>query len=176
MEEIFDVVDENDRVIGQRPRSEVHRLHLFHRATHVLVFNREGELFLQKRSMTKDSSPGLWDSSASGHLDRGESYDACARREFREELGVDPPPLERLFKVAASPETDYEFAWIYRCEYVGPMHLQSEEIDEGRWFSQQQIDAWLRERPRELTPTFRVIWARLKTLTSGAAPGEDARR
>ncbi len=162
MEEIFDVVDENDRVIGQRPRTEVHRLHLLHRATHVLVFNGVGELFLQKRSMTKDSSPGLWDSSVSGHLDQGESYEACARREFREELGVDPPPLERLFKVAASPETDYEFAWIYRCGYEGPMQLQAEEIDEGRWFSSPQIDAWISTRPEELTTTFRVIWERLR--------------
>ena len=162
MEEIFDVVDENDRVIGQRPRTEVHRLHLLHRATHVLVFNGAGELFLQKRSMTKDSSPGLWDSSVSGHLDQGESYDACARREFREELGADTPPLERLFKVAASPETDYEFAWIYRCGYEGPMQLQAEEIDEGRWFSPPQIDAWISARPEELTTTFRVIWERLR--------------
>jgi len=163
MEEIFDVVDDDDRVIDQKPRSEVHRLNLKHRATHILVFNDAGELFLQKRSMSKDSSPGLWDSSAAGHLDQGESYDACARREFSEELGVStPPPLQRLFKVAASPETDYEFAWIYRCTYAGPMHLQAEEIDDGRWFTAQQIDAWISERPQELTSSFRVIWRRLK--------------
>jgi len=52
-EEIFDVVDANDQVIGQQPRSEVHRLGLRHRAIHLLVFNAKGELFLQKRSMKK---------------------------------------------------------------------------------------------------------------------------
>lgn len=164
MQEIFDVVDENDRVIDQRPRSEVHRLNLLHRATHVLVYNHAGELFLQKRSMAKDSSPGLWDSSASGHLDQGESYDACARREFSEELGVNPPPpLQRLFKIAACPETEYEFAWIYRCEYEGPMQLQAAEIDEGRWLAATQIDAWISERPQELTSSFRVIWEKLRS-------------
>src|SRR5688572_31217226 len=86
-EEIFDVVNERDEVIGQKPRSEIHRLKLKHRAVHVLVFNSKGQLFLQKRSMTKDCFPGTWDSSASGHLDCGEEYDACARRELREELG-----------------------------------------------------------------------------------------
>src|SRR3989442_704060 len=86
-EEIFDVVNEGDEVIGQKPRSEIHRLNLKHRAVHVLVFNARGELFLQKRSMKKDCFPGAWDSSASGHLDTGESYDACAVRELREELG-----------------------------------------------------------------------------------------
>jgi isopentenyl-diphosphate delta-isomerase type 1 len=100
-EEIFDVVDEQDRVIGQAPRSEVHRRGLNHRAVHVLVFNQHGDLFLQKRSMKKDCFPGVWDSSASGHLDRGEDYDACAVREVREELGVQLATApERLFRVA----------------------------------------------------------------------------
>ena len=88
-EEIFDVVDADDRVIDQQPRSEVHRLGLRHRAIHLLVFNAAGELFLQKRSMKKDCFPGTWDSSASGHVDSGESYDACALREPPEELGLE---------------------------------------------------------------------------------------
>ena len=77
-EEIFDVVNERDEVIDRQPRREVHRLGLKHRAVHVLVFNSRGEVFLQKRSPKKDTAAGLWDSSASGHLDSGEDYDACA--------------------------------------------------------------------------------------------------
>src|SRR5436190_8691061 len=99
-EEIFDVVNERDEVIDRQPRREVHRLGLLHRAVHVLVFNARGEVFLQKRSMSKDTSPGLWDSSASGHLDSGEVYDYCAVRELREEIGlvIERAP-ERLFKI-----------------------------------------------------------------------------
>src|SRR5512137_895073 len=98
-EEIFDVVNERDEVVGRNTRAEVHRLGLMHRAVHILVFNRRGEIFLQKRSMLKDRQPGLWDSSASGHVDSGEDYDACAVRELREEIGLqlDVAP-ERLFK------------------------------------------------------------------------------
>src|SRR5712664_3360101 len=106
MEEIFDVVNECDEVIGQERRSEVHRLGLQHRAVHVLIFNARGEVFLQKRSMKKDTFPGVWDSSASGHLDVGETYDACAVRESREELGLSLAVTPaRLFKIAACPET-----------------------------------------------------------------------
>src|SRR5580765_5186343 len=76
-EEIFDVVDGQDEVIGRATRNEVHRRGLMHRATHVLVFNSAGQVFLQKRSMNKDRQPGLWDSSASGHLNVSEGYDAC---------------------------------------------------------------------------------------------------
>src|SRR5215468_9128241 len=99
-EEIFDVVNDRDEVIDRRPRSEVHRLGLRHRAVHVLVFNSRGEIFLQKRSMKKDRQPGLWDSSASGHVDSAEDYDACAVRELEEEIGLKiSRPLERLFKI-----------------------------------------------------------------------------
>ena len=81
-EELFDVVNERDEVIGQAPRSEVHRRKLLHRAVHVMVVNSSGHVFLQKRSMRKDSFPGAWDSSASGHLNVGESYDLSAVREM----------------------------------------------------------------------------------------------
>src|SRR5579859_5510227 len=115
-EEIFDVVNEHDEVIDHRPRSEVHRRGLMHRATHVLVFNARGQVFLQKRSLSKDRQPGLWDSSASGHVDTGESYDVCAMRELREEIGLSlSAPPERLFKLPASTETDQEHVWVYRC-------------------------------------------------------------
>ena len=82
-EEVFDVVNERDEVIGQNTRRQVHRLGLMHRAVHVLVFNAGGQVFLQKRSMLKDRQPGLWDSSASGHVDAGEDYDTCVVREVR---------------------------------------------------------------------------------------------
>src|SRR6266481_4148048 len=114
-EEIFDVVNERDEVIGQERRSEVHRLGLQHRAVHVLIFNGRGEVFLQKRSMKKDTFPGAWDSSASGHLDTGETYDACAVREVREELGLELAATpERLFKMTACLETGQEHVWVYR--------------------------------------------------------------
>src|SRR5215468_11100142 len=104
-EDIFDVVNERDEVIDSKPRSEVHRLGLLHRAVHVLVFNSRGQIFLQKRSMKKDRQPGLWDSSASGHVDSGEDYDATAVREVREEIGLVVSQVpRRLFKLAASPE------------------------------------------------------------------------
>ena len=104
-DEIFALVNERDEVVGQAPRREVHARHLRHRAVHILVFNSAGEVYLQKRSMVKDLSPGLWDSSCSGHVDAGEDYDTAAGRELGEELGLTVaavPP--RWFRIEACAE------------------------------------------------------------------------
>jgi len=160
-EEIFDVVNDRDEVIDRRPRSEVHRVGLKHRATHVLVFNSRGEVFLQKRSMKKDRQPGVWDSSVSGHLDSGEDYDACAVRELREEIGLTASQTpQRLFKLDACEETDQEFVWVYWCEAEGPFTLHPEEIDEGGWFKPTEVTRWMKERPQDFASALLVIWKR----------------
>jgi isopentenyldiphosphate isomerase len=166
-EEIFDVVNDRDEIVDRGPRSEVHRLGLRHRAVHVLIFNSRGELFLQKRSMKKDCFPGVWDSSASGHLNLGEEYDACAAREVHEELGyVLPCVPTRLFKIEACPETGQEFVWIYRCEAEGPFFLHPEEIETGAWFSSPTIDHWMRECPQDFASGLLRIWRELAARRS----------
>ncbi len=161
-EEIFDVVNERDEIIGRAPRSEVHRRGLNHRAVHVLVFNRRGEVFLQRRSMAKDCFPGTWDSSASGHLDCGEDYDACAVRELGEELGLQlSQPPRRIFRVAACLRTGHEFLWVYRCEAEGPFNLHPEEIECGDWFSPEIISSWVARRPGDFASGFVLLWEML---------------
>jgi isopentenyl-diphosphate delta-isomerase len=158
-EEIFDVVNERDEVVGQAPRSEVHAKKLLHRAVHVLVFNARGQLFLQKRSMTKDTAKGKWDSSASGHVDSGEDYDTCAVREVWEEIGLklDQTP-ERILRLEACVETGHEFVWVYRCASEGPFTLHPEEIERGEWFAPEAITRWMAERPREFARAFQLLW------------------
>jgi isopentenyl-diphosphate delta-isomerase type 1 len=160
-DEIFDIVNERDEVIGQNTRGEVHRLGLLHRAVHVLVFNRRGEVFLQKRSLKKDTFPGAWDSSASGHVDTGEDYDACAVRELREEIGLKLGRApERWFKIEARVETGNEFVWVFRQQAEGPFVLHPEEIETGGWFAPEKITRWMAEKPGEFASALRLIWQR----------------
>jgi len=161
-EEIFDIVNQQDEVVGQERRSEVHQLGLKHRAVHVLVFNARGEIFLQKRSLTKDTFPGAWDSSASGHLDTGETYDACAIRELREELGLDlTAPPEKLFKMAACLETGQEHVWVYRHQAEGPFQLHPDEIETGDWFAPEAVTRWMKDQPQEFASALLSIWKQL---------------
>ena len=169
-EEIFDVVNERDEVVGQASRQEVHARGLWHRAVHVLVFNARGEIFLQKRSLKKDIAAGKWDSSASGHLDTGEAYDICAVREVREEIGLHLMQTpERLFKLDACRETGWEFCWIYRCVSEGPFTLHPDEIETGAWFEPAAVTQWVNEKPQDFASCFVLIW---KTFLAPSRQGQ----
>lgn len=152
--EIFDVVDENDAVIGQAPRREVHERHLLHRAIHLFVFNAKGELFLQKRSHLKDAHPNTWDSSAAGHLDQGEDYDTAAVRELEEELGIKGVALEPLATIAPSAATGWEHVRLYRCEWRGAIRYPCSEIAHGAYFPLDVIQRWIAHRPEDFASGF----------------------
>ena len=155
------MVDENDQVVGTRTRGEIHAEGLMHRATHILVFNSQGELFLQKRSMNKDENPGLWDTSAAGHVDSGEDYLACAVRELDEELGISGNiSLNFLFHLPASELTGMEHSAVYACQYDGLLELQAEEIDEGVWISPAAMSERVNSNDARLTLGVQLIWKR----------------
>jgi 16S rRNA (adenine1518-N6/adenine1519-N6)-dimethyltransferase len=155
--EPFALVDEKDRVIGQAARGTVHGDNLLHRAVHILLFNGKNELFLQKRSRSKDRHPCVWDSSAAGHVDAGEEYDEAANRELKEELGVSAS-LRRVVKLAASERTGQEFIWLYRGEHEGPFKLARTEIELGEFFPTELVTAWLAARPADFAPGFAECW------------------
>ena len=161
--ERFPVVDENDQFVSDALRGEVHGNNLRHRAVHLFIFNRQGELFLQKRSRRKDRHPLLWDSSAAGHVEAGEEYDATAARELKEELAV-TAELVRVVKLPASERTGQEFIWLYRGEHDGPFQLARTEIEHGEFFPTDIVSRWVKARPADFAPGFVECWKALQAL------------
>ena len=162
-EELFDIVDDQDRVISQAPRSEVHRRKLFHRAVSIFVFDSQGRLLLQQRSATKDEFPLCYTSSASGHVTAGEDYDETAPRELQEELAL-TTPIERLAKFPAGPETANEFTVLYRTTTDLLPQFDPDEIAGGAFYELSEIDEWLARAPEQFSPPFRsaYLWYRAK--------------
>lgn len=151
--EMFDVVDEQNRVTGVLSRHEVHSQKLRHRAVHIFVFNKKGELFLQKRSRWKDKQPRKWDSSAAGHLNSGDEYDPTAARELQEELGVSAP-VECIAAIDACKGTGWEFVRLYRAQHEGPFVLARSEIESGAFFPVPLVQKWMESRPLDFAPGF----------------------
>jgi 16S rRNA (adenine1518-N6/adenine1519-N6)-dimethyltransferase len=155
--ERFPVVDKNDRILRYARRSDVHGNNLRHRAVHILIFDQAGEVYLQQRSRWKDRHPLKWDSSAAGHVGAEESYEETARRELKEELGVNVP-LEKLLKLPASARTEQEFVWLYRGEIRGSPIVNRSEIETGAFFPPAIIDGWVAARPEDFAPGFMECW------------------
>lgn len=169
-DEIFDVVDADDRVIGQATRLEVHARGLMHRAANVFVFNSQGRLLVQKRSASKDEFPLCYTSSASGHLDAGETYDACAARELQEELGL-ATPLERLGKFAATPENANEHTTLYRTVTDDTPTFHTGEIESVAYFDLDELSRMMEQAPDTFAPPFRVLFRWYMQHQADQGPG-----
>ncbi len=154
-EEIFDVVDENDKVIGKATREECHsNKKLMHRGVDIFIFNSEGYLLLQKRSVKKDLYPGVWASSASGHLDSGETYEKAAEREIMEELGT-KTELKPVAKYKCFLEKESEIDVLFKGGHDGPFSINREEIDEARFFGMAYIKEKMAREPEMFSAGFR---------------------
>ncbi|MCB1748096.1 MAG: NUDIX domain-containing protein [Gammaproteobacteria bacterium] len=166
--ELLDVVDAADVVVGQATRAEIHRRGWRHRAVHIVVSNPQGEVFVQRRALSKDCQPGLWDTSAAGHVDHGESYAAAAARELAEELGLVEETLEAWWSLAASPDTGQEFVHVYRCCSTRQPRPDPGEIAASGWWTPAALAAWMTARPQDFTAAFRAIFARYRALETAA--------
>ena len=148
----MDIVNEDDQVIGSCPLDEIYEKRHVHRVAHVLVYNEAGQLALQLRSATKSFLPGHWCTSAGGRVSAGESYEAAARREAREELGVD---LELTF-LARPLYRDHErglsiFQGVYSARHEGPFTVSAREVDLIRFVAVPELHAMI-ERGEKIHP------------------------
>ncbi|MFA6533664.1 MAG: NUDIX domain-containing protein [Patescibacteria group bacterium] len=176
----LNLVNENDEVIGQDSRENIHRLGLLHREVHVWLYNREGKILFQKRGQDKDTFPGLLDASAGGHVEIGESYSQAAIKELREETGVVALPeqlvnLGKVRKTASDPvtgTTNNVFRQIYAYLYSGraeDLKLETGEATSLEFWPIEKILSLSAEEkkisvPGIFTPEYLDIFQKLKNL------------
>ena len=148
MSEVVAIVDERNQVVGSATRREMRERMLPHRASYVFIFNSSGELYVQRRTMTKDVYPGMLDPCAGGVVLAGESYDESAARELAEEMGisgVDLTPHGEFFHEDAGSRV---FGAVYSCRWDGAVVPQPEEVAGVEMIPFDQIEA----RAAEMTP------------------------
>ena len=155
-DELFDIVDTQDHVIGQARRGAVHgNPSLIHRSVQVLVFDHSGRLLLQRRSRTKDLFPGYHCASASGHVAAGDDYARTAAREVSEELGVSLP-LTYLGSAMVHAAIETEITAIYLARSDGPFVFHPTETDGDAFITRTDIAAGCAAGSLQLTPALQV--------------------
>lgn len=163
-EEINDVVDENNKVIGKEKRSIIHSKGFFHRAVNIFVFNSRGDIFLQKRSQQKNICPFKWDLSAAESLKEGETYIQAAMRGLKEELNI----ITKVSKIRDQhlqkneyfngKIKDFEFVELYKAVYDGEIIIDEKEVAEGRFFQIKDLEQMIKENIEQFTPWFIDEW------------------
>lgn len=150
--ELFDLIDAHDRVIGRVRRGEAHRDPMrLHRSVQILVFGSDGRLLLQRRSRAKDLFPGYYCASASGHVAAGDGYGATAAREVCEELGV-TLHLTYLGKRLVKSEYETEMTALYLSRSDGPFAFHPTETAGGAFFRLDDVRAGRVSATLAMTP------------------------
>lgn len=160
-EEIVTLVDRNDHVIGRAPRSKVRKEALIHRVTYILVLNTSGYLLLQTRTEIKDLYPGYYDAAAGGVVTAGETYEASARRELEEELGIGKTPMQANFDHYFESPDNRCCGRVFSCVHNGPFALLASEVQSAQFVEVEQV---LNGQFQPLTPDTESVLRRWAAL------------
>lgn len=153
-DEWFPVVDEEGNEISRALRSICHdgKSKLLHPVVHMHLFNNMGELYLQKRAMTKDLLPGFWDTSVGGHISPGESVEEALKREAEEELGLEKFTYEFIRKYVWESTREKELVYSFKGFSDHKPLINREEIEDGCFWPFEKIRGSLGKKI--LTPNF----------------------
>ena len=146
-EELFDVVNENDEVVGEAIRREVHLdPKLIHRVVHIWIINDKGEILLQQRSMKKDKAPGMWDISCGGHVRKGHDPELTAERELEEELGI-KADCKLIKKYVQGHAEQTEMVYLYYANHNGPFTFNDGEVEQVKFYSREDAIKFIETDP-----------------------------
>lgn len=160
------LVDENDQPVGLMEKMEAHRKALLHRAFSVFLFNKNGEMLLQRRALKKYHSGGLWTNACCSHPYPHESPQEAAQRRIREELGFQTevtPAFHFIYKAALDNElTEYEFDHVLLGQYEGPVFPNEDEVGDYCYTSMAELKENLSTHPDKYTAWFRIAFPLLE--------------
>lgn len=175
--ELIDVVNEKDEVIGVKDKDAVHRDGDLHRIAIIYVINSKGELLIHKRAESKKLHPGFWDITVGGHVHSGETYEDAAKRELREELGINPIKFFEIGKWIGRPNASNPLerliVKIFLVKFdsnVEALEFDKKEISQIRLIKISEMDKIIKKEKFVYTKDFEE---RVKTLKTFVKLEED---
>lgn len=166
LEMVIDRVDENDEIIGTITRRDVFRMHAGFRVVHVLLYNLEGQLLLQRLADSRERHPGCWGSSVAAYLFAGEGYEEAAERRLREELDIRNTRVDAVGKFIMQDQGTTKHVALFSARTGVVPSPDPKHISEIRFATIPEVISETRSHPGSFTPTFLRIVDYLSTRES----------
>jgi len=160
------LVNEKDEAIGTMEKIEAHEKALLHRAFSVFIFNKKGEMLLQKRAATKYHSAGLWTNACCSHPQPGEDLLQSATKRLQEEMGFETSLTKAFDFIYNAPFdnglTEYEFDHVFIGNYDGGVELNREEVSDYCYKSMADLKDSVVDNSRSYTEWFKIAFPKLE--------------
>ena len=138
-DEIYSVVNEDDKVIGKATRKEVHVKKLTHRSVMFFIFDKKGRILVTQRTKNKEFYKEYWSIGLGGHVNAGETYDETVVREVKEEANIDDKPFPMgSFKLRLPEES--ENARVYGFVIDKKPELDPFEVKQGIFMTREEME------------------------------------
>jgi len=154
---MIELTDSADRPLMVVPRAHIQRFRLGRRVVLVALRDAGGKIYVQQRARSRETLPGFWDLSATGHVHAGEAREDAARRELEEEIGIRHVRLRRLAE-RTPEETGVSFSTLYLAgPAFEPPVPNPAEVSGGMFLDKDELKALAAYEPDCVTPGLR--WA-----------------
>ena len=160
MSQLCQIVNENDEIIGYKPRNEIDFKKDYYRIGCLWLKNSKGEVLLAQRLLTKDKDPGKWGPSAAGTLKKGETYESNIYKEANEELGltgIEFTPAKKL----KLEEPRKSFLQLYKgvCDWPEDRFTpQPEEVERVSWIAIDVLRKDIQQNPDKYVPSIKILF------------------
>ena len=153
MEEQNIEVDENDNIIGSRPREEFYTGKNIHRSTYLILLNSKNEIIIQKRASTKKWYPNLYTFAVARTVQKGETYEESMEKGLKEKINISAP-VKFLFKHRFYDKSDRAFRAVFICKSDEEIEPNKEDIAEVKWVNIDELEEDIKKHPERYAPPF----------------------
>lgn len=159
MQNLYQIVDDQDNVIGAKPRNEIDFKNDYFRTSGLWLTNSQGQIFVTQRQLTKDKDPGKWGPASSGTLEVGETYESNAYKEAAEEIGLTGVTFTQGPKMKfENPRKSFCRWFIATCDWPQEQfNLQPTEVEQVTWIDKEEFIEDVRSNPNKYLPTMPLI-------------------
>ncbi|MDO8601161.1 MAG: isopentenyl-diphosphate Delta-isomerase [bacterium] len=154
------LVDKKDNIVGVGEKLKVHREGKLHRCFSIFIFNKKGEMLLQKRAKSKYHSGGLWSNACCSHPRSDKKTEDEARKRLKEEMGISCKLKEVfsfIYKANLGNLIEHEFDHVFRGKFDGNPSPDEKEADGWKWISLKDLKEDVKENPEKYTAWFKII-------------------